>query len=366
MSSELVFVTGASGFLGAHVVYRLLEKGYRVRAAARGAKADTLKATYASAGYTSDRFDVVKITDIVHDQFPEALVGVDAIMHLASPLPGNATPEELLKVAVEGTLNVLIQGEKAGVRRLVVTSSIASVANPSGSFTDKDWNPITREAALTANNGFITYQASKKYAELALWEWADRHPHVEVITLNPTFFYGPFAPHSTHPAPGDYTGISTNLLLYNFLFADGVFPMRTRYIDVRDVAEAHIRALSSPPSSEVCFPFAPFLLINAERKVGRKRLIFSAPTGWPFQQTVDYIAAQRPQLTHRLIRKTPEPQEFDVLPLDWARLEQVLGMKKGEDFTSTEATTLDTIDALVALEEEWVGKGWEIKTPPAF
>ncbi|KAJ7048879.1 hypothetical protein C8F01DRAFT_1379330 [Mycena amicta] len=350
MSSELVFVTGASGFLGAHVVYRLLEKGYRVRAAARGAKADTLKATYAKAGYSSDRFDVVKITDIVHDQFPEALVGVDAIMHLASPLPGNATPEELLKVAVEGTLNVLIQGEKAGVRRLVVTSSIASVANPSGSFTDKDWNPITREAALTANNGFVTYQASKKYAELALWEWADRHPHVEVTTLNPTFFYGPFAPHSTHPAPGDFTGISTNLLLYNLLFADGVLPLRTRYIDVRDVAEAHIRALNSPPTSEV----------------GRKRLIFSAPTGWPIQQTVEYIAAQRPQLKHRLIRKTPEPQEFDVLPLDWERLEQVLGMKKGEDFTSTEKTTLDTIDALVALEEEWVGKGWEIKTPPAF
>ncbi|KAJ7435151.1 hypothetical protein FB451DRAFT_990883, partial [Mycena latifolia] len=77
-----VKVTGASGFLGSHVVLQLLEKGYRVRAAARGAKADHLKSSYASYG---DRFEVVKITDISHDQFPEALVGVDAVIHTASP-----------------------------------------------------------------------------------------------------------------------------------------------------------------------------------------------------------------------------------------------------------------------------------------
>ncbi|KAF7297522.1 Epimerase domain-containing protein [Mycena indigotica] len=346
---ELVFVTGASGFLGAHVVHKLLEKGYRVRAAARGAKADQLKANYANAGYDTDRFDVVKITDIVHDQFPEALAGVHAIFHLASPLPGNLPVEEMLKIAVEGTLNVVVQGGKAGVRHVVVTSSIASVANPSNSFTDKDWNPVTREQALAANQGFLSYQASKKLAELALWEWAEQNPQVEVTTLNPTFFYGPFAPNSIHPAPGDFTGISTNILLYNLLFPNGVFPPRTRYIDVRDVAAGHVRALNGAPTAEV----------------GRKRLIFSSPTGWPLQQTVDYIISNRPHLKDRLITKTPAKEPWDVLPLDWTRLEQVLGMKK-DDFTSTEATTLDTIDALVELEKEWVSQGWEKKTPPSF
>ena len=65
--------------------------------AARGAKADLLKASYAGYG---DRFEVVKIADIVHDQFPDAFVGVSAVMHLASPLPGRVPPAEILKVCV--------------------------------------------------------------------------------------------------------------------------------------------------------------------------------------------------------------------------------------------------------------------------
>nr|GAT55158.1 predicted protein [Mycena chlorophos] len=351
MSSSLtVFVTGASGFLGAHIVYKLLQRGHRVRAAARGAKADALQATYAAAGYDSDRFSVVKIADIVGDTFADALVGVDAILHLASPLPGNAPAEKMIQTAIDGTLNVVIQGEKAGVRRVVVTSSIASVANPSNSFTDKDWNPVTHEAALAANNNFLTYQASKKFAELALWEWAEKHPHVEVTTLNPTFFYGPLAPHAARPAPGDMTGLSTNILLYNLLFKDGNFPSRTRYVDVRDVAEGHIRAIDSPPTAEV----------------GRKRIVFSSPTGWSFEETLAFLAKERPALASRFIEKTPEPQPFHVLTLDWDRVETVLGLKKS-DFHSTEATTLDTFDALLEIEEDWVAKGWELpKSPGGF
>ncbi|KAJ7757988.1 hypothetical protein B0H16DRAFT_1370677 [Mycena metata] len=340
---ELIFVTGASGFLGSHVVSQLLEKGYRVRAAARGAKADHLKSSHARYG---DRFEVVKITDISHDQFPEALVGVDAIIHLASPLPGRAEPKALLAAAVEGTLNVIVQGEKAGVKRFVVTSSIATVTNPQESYTDKDWNPITREFALTGGNPMATYAASKKFAELALWEWADRHPHVEVTTLNPPFFYGPFTP--DFPVP-DLSAISTDLQIYNLLFKDGVFSSKTRYIDVRDVAQAHVHALKSRPTAEV----------------GRKRIILSSPTGWPFRQTVDFIAAQRPALKERLITATPQGLPFDVLPMDFGRVEEVLGMKTS-DFHSTEQTTLDTVDALVEVESQWRSAGHPINTPPSF
>ncbi|KAJ6489716.1 hypothetical protein DFH09DRAFT_1053861 [Mycena vulgaris] len=343
--SELIFVTGASGFLGSHVVLQLLEKGYRVRAAARGAKADHLKSSYASYG---DRFETVKITDIAHDQFPEALVGVDAVIHLASPLPGRAEPAALLAAAVEGTLNVIVQGEKAGVRRMVVTSSIATVMNPQESHTDQDWNPVTKEIALTSGNEMLTYAASKKFAELALWEWADRHPHVEVTTLNPPFFYGPFTSHFPIPAP-DFGVLSTDLLLYNLLFPDGVFPSKTRHIDVRDVAQAHVRALNGRPTAEV----------------GRKRIILSSPYGWPFQQTLDFIAEQRPELKDRLIKATPVKQPFDALPMDFGRVEKVLGMKIS-DFHTAEQTTLDTIDALVSVEDQWRSAGHAIKTPPTF
>ncbi|KAJ7224672.1 hypothetical protein GGX14DRAFT_548978 [Mycena pura] len=334
-SSELIFVTGASGFLGSHVVLQLLENGYRVRAAARGAKADLLKASYAGYG---DRFEVVKIADIVHDQFPDAFVGVSAVMHLASPLPGRVPPAEILKAAVDGTLNVIVQGEKAGVRRMVVTSSIASVKNPQESFTDKggfppprmllstyqpapDWNPITREFALTGGSDWATYAASKKFAELALWEWADQHPHVDVTTLNPTYFYGPFTP--LFPVP-DASVLSTDLHVYNLLFPDGVFPAETRYVDVRDAAQAHVRALSAPPTAAV----------------GRKRIA-------------------------RLITAAPKALPADVLPMDFGRVEEVLGMKIA-DFHTTEQTTLDTVDALIAVEEQWRKDGQPIKTPPPY
>ncbi|KAJ6517143.1 hypothetical protein DFH09DRAFT_1195522 [Mycena vulgaris] len=343
--AELIFVTGASGFLGSHVVFQLLEKGYRVRAAARGAKADSLKTFYSSYG---DRFQTVKITDISRDQFPEALVSVDAVIHLASPLPGQLEPAALLATAVQGTLNIIVQAEKAGVRRMVVTSSIASVMNPQQSFTDQDWNPITKEVALKGDNEMDTYAASKKFAEIALWEWADKHPHVEITTLNPPFFYGPFTPHFPIPTP-EFGVISTDLMVYNYLFPDGVFPSATVYIDVRDVAQAHVRALSSRPTAEV----------------GRKRLVIASPHGWPFKQTIDFIAEQRPALKSRLITATPASQHFNAIPLDFGRVEQVIGMKI-KDFHTVEETILDTIDALVEVEGQWQSAGFVIKTPPAY
>ncbi|KAJ6583486.1 hypothetical protein DFH09DRAFT_1360124 [Mycena vulgaris] len=340
--SELIFVTGASGFLGSHVVPQLLEKGYRVRAAARGAKVNHLKSTYASYG---NRFEAVEITDLSHGQFPEALVGVNAVIHLASPLAGRAEPAALLAAAVDGTLNVIVQAEKAGIKRMVVTCSIATVYNPDESYTDKDWNPITREFALTGGNEMATYAASKKFAEQALWEWADKHPHVDITTLNPPFFYGPVSLHFPIPVP-DFNALSTNVLVYNLLFPDGAFATSTHYIDVRDVAQAHVRALTSRPTAEV----------------GRKRVLFASPYGWPFQKTLDFIAAQRPALKGRLITATPAVQHFDALPIDFGRVEEVLGMKVS-DFHTIEQTTLDTVDSLVELENQWRSAGHKIEAP---
>ncbi|KAF7310188.1 Epimerase domain-containing protein [Mycena indigotica] len=346
-SPELIFVTGASGFLGAHVIHQLLEKGYHVRGTARGTKADDLQASYARYG---DRFQVVKIADIGHDQFPEVLKGVSAVLHLATPMPGKIGFEEQLKGAVDGTMNVVIQAEKAGIRKVVVTSSIAAVqmlpAVPGTSFTDKDWTPMTKEHAIASKNPVAVYVVSKKLSEQALWKWADKHPHVDVTTLNPTFFFGPLAPNFPVPPVPTMSTFSTNYMVYNLLFPKGVFPpMATTYIDVRDVAAAHVAALSSPPTS----------------KVGRKRVILSSPHGASVPQLLQLLAEKRPALKGRLtgvLTKT----ELDVLPLDWARVDAVLGLKKS-DFRTLEETFLQTVDELVQIEEGWKRAGHAIRKP---
>jgi nucleoside-diphosphate-sugar epimerase len=110
----------------------------RSSSAARGAKADTLRTIYASLGYGSDKFEAISISDIMNEQFPEAFKDVSAVIHSASPLPGRtATLDETLTAAVEGTLNVVRQAQQAGIKRIVVTSSISSVRSPTGTFTDK-------------------------------------------------------------------------------------------------------------------------------------------------------------------------------------------------------------------------------------
>ncbi|KAJ7062539.1 hypothetical protein C8F01DRAFT_1134502 [Mycena amicta] len=344
---ELVFVTGASGFLGSHVVLQLLEAGYRVRGVARGEKAEQLQAAYASFG---DAFEVVKIADIANDQFPEKLAGVDALLHLATPMPGRVGFEEQIQKAVDGTLNVVVQAEKAGVKKVVVTSSIATAKNmvTNEGNTDKDWNPMTKEYAIASGNAMAVYAVSKKLAEVALWEWADKHPHVDVTTLNPTFFFGPFTKYFPVPATPDMRTLnfSTNFLVYNLIFKDGAFPpMATTYIDIRDVATAHVRALSAPPTSQV----------------GRKRMIISSPTGWPVRTILEYIGEQRPALKERLMTAIP-PTACDVLPVDWKRLEAVLGLKEG-DFKSTEATYLETLDNILEIENGWRAAGHEIVRP---
>ncbi|KAF9501741.1 NAD(P)-binding protein [Pleurotus eryngii] len=346
MANERILVTGASGYLGSHIVQALVNSGYNVRATARPAKVADLQAAYDTTYNTngSNKAQVVATSDLVHGVFPEIFEGIDALIHVASPLPGKEEPEALIDVAVEATQNILRQAEKAGITRIVVTSSIASVwkASPDplalvldtgSSWTD--WNPTTKEVALKTGNPLVIYAASKTYAERAVWEFADAHPHVDITTLNPPFFYGPFAPTQSFPT-FDASALSTAGMLYRLLSPDGVYPPNAEHIDVRDVAKAHVLALKSPPTSVV----------------GRKRIIIASPHGLNFATLTDFLAEKRPALKDRLTKETPPKTDRYNVPLDFARVEQVLGLKKS-DFYDFEDTILDTIDQLLELEAGW-------------
>ncbi|KAF9016980.1 NAD(P)-binding protein [Hymenopellis radicata] len=321
-TSNLVFVTGGSGFLGAHILLQLLEAGYDVRAAARGVKVQDLERAHTKYGA---RLEVVDIPDIAVDQFPEALEGVSAVIHTASPLPTRNSPADMLKGAIEGTLNVVRQAERAGIKKIIVTSSRATLGL-NHNYTDQDWNPITPEQALHAE-GFSAYNAAKTLAERALWKFADEHPDMDVTTINPPFIYGPLTETFYLPEP-----------------RIGTYPRDPHYADVRDVARAHILALKAPS------------------EVGRKRFIFAAPHDLDFNYVRELIEMRRPHLESRWIRQDVPSYPSLHLPYSMERLEKVLGMKR-EDFTSLESTILDSVDSLVDLEMSWVKEGYHVEMP---
>lgn len=203
--------------------------------------------------------------------------------------------------------------------------------------TIKDWNPVTREFAINAGDNAATYAASKKFAELAVWEWAEAHPHVEVTTskstylqnilhntesstVNPPFLYGPFTANFPIPATPDFDALSTNLNIYNLITPGGKFPPRPGYADIRDVARAHVTALDSAPTSEI----------------GRKRVIFASPYDFNFKNAIELLREKRPQLKDRLITQVPPELPAYRYPVDFERIERVTGLKKGDFHTFEE------------------------------
>lgn len=114
-------------------------------------------------------------------------------------------------------------------------------------------------------------------------------------------------------------------------------------MDVRDLARAHVAALNSPSASVI----------------GRKRLIVASPYDFNYKDAIEYIAEQRPELKARLISDTSKAPEHANAPWDLSRLEEVTGVKS-ESFKTWHETILDTVDALLALEKEWVKKGFTL------
>ncbi|KAG6852694.1 hypothetical protein C0991_009840 [Blastosporella zonata] len=312
-----------------------------INSAARETRVADLTESYHKFG---DRFHAVAISDISTEQFPDAFKGVDAVVHAAASIPEKQSSEVVLSSAIDGTLNVIRQAEKAGIKKLVVTSSIVSVINPAGTFTDQDWYPTTKEEALKAT-GFDAYRAAKTLAEKELWAFGEAHPHLDITTLNPPYLYGPLAETFTVPT-GNYSALSTALYIYRFLTPDGEFMSSAGHADVRDIAHAHVLALTSPPTSAV----------------GRKRILIASPHHFHPKATIELIAESRPELKARLTKKTPPEYAYDRIPVDFKRIEEVLGMSK-DDFHTVEETMIETVNSLLALEQQWVAEGHEIRIP---
>ncbi|KAI0063492.1 NAD(P)-binding protein, partial [Artomyces pyxidatus] len=338
-------LTGASGFLGAHVLHQLLEKGYRVRASARSGKVNYVKEGSASYG---DQLEVVAVDELATGDLTEALKGVKAVVHVAAPLPSGQGPEVLVNGAVEGTLNVFRQGYAAGVRKFVVTNSIVTTFDPLNldtitQITDKTWNPSTREAALSGHYpaGFV-YAAAKTLAEKEVWAFADAHKDADITGLNPPLLGGPFAPSFRAPKP-DASALSTNSNFYRMVQAGGAYPPYPGWSDVRDVARAHVLALEAGPLAS-----------------GAHKRILLSGYWFDYGEAVEYILEKRPELKGR----TVDPAAAPKLPTGWvvdtSRAKEVLGLGQ-DDLKPWKDMVLEAVDAVLKLEKEWAAKGLKLE-----
>ena len=238
-----VLVTGGSGFIGSQLVAALLRDGQEVRATVRSrSREDSLREAVRRGGADDAGLEVVTAELTADEGWKDAMAGVEDVYHMASPIPFTQQPDdpdELIVPAREGALRVLRAARDAGARRVVLTSSFAAVGytpKPGAEFTEADWtDPDTP--------GLPPYQKSKVVAERAAWDlMAAEGGDTELVTVNPTATFGP----ALSPAVA-----STMQLIKAML--DGTMPVapRARFgiVDVRDVADLHMRAMATPQAA---------------------------------------------------------------------------------------------------------------------
>jgi nucleoside-diphosphate-sugar epimerase len=270
---QTVLVTGGSGFIGTHCILQLLAAGYQARATIRNLKRESdvramLKVGGADPGNNLSFF----AADLESDAgWAKAVAGCDFVFHVASPLPPSVPKheDELIVPAREGTLRVLRASRDAGVKRVVLTSSFAAIGYGhkvrETPFTEADW---------TDPNGddVAPYTKSKTLAERAAWDFLAREGGaLELSVVNPVGVFGPVL------GP-DY---SASILLVQKML-DGAMPGAPRLyfgaVDVRDVADLHLRAMTNPAASGERFlsVAGDFLTMLDTAKILKSRLGASA------------------------------------------------------------------------------------------
>jgi dihydroflavonol-4-reductase len=240
MSDETVLVTGGSGFVGTHCILKLLDAGYRVRTTVRSlSREPEVRRMLATAGADPGESLSFLAADLMSDDgWTQAAAGCNYALHVASPFPERQPKDEndLIVPAREGALRVLRAARDAGVRRLVLTSSFAAI----GYGTPPKDTPYT-EADWTDPTGHVSaYVKSKTFAERAAWDFIDREGgDLELAVVNPVGILGPVLGRN----------LSTSIELVRRLLSGSLPGLpKTSFglVDVRDVADLHLRAMVDP------------------------------------------------------------------------------------------------------------------------
>lgn len=240
MSNERVLVTGGTGFIAQHCIISLLNKGYQVRTTVRSlAREAVVRQQLKQGGVDAKENLTFVVADLMSDDgWAEAATGCTYVLHGASPTPSGeqVTEADWINPAIDGNLRVLRAARNAGVIRVVLTSAFGAigVGHPDDyrrPFNESDWSDVSGDV--------WPYQKSKTLSERAAWEFIEQEGrNLELSSVNPVAVLGPVL--------GDDYSHSTRIIKNMLEGGPGCPNVNSCFVDVRDVAELHLLAMTHP------------------------------------------------------------------------------------------------------------------------
>ncbi|KAJ7598477.1 hypothetical protein C8J56DRAFT_1020296 [Mycena floridula] len=335
-----ILVTGATGFLGSRVVSQLLEQNHTVRVVARHGDTARIRKIFPDA--SPDSLQVAEVDSLTSD-LSASMQDVVAVIHVASPayFKGEKA-KDILQGAYSGTLNIIETAIKNGVKKIVTTGSIVSlfdadlkVAFGTKPLNEHDFAAVTLDTiVLDDNNIALMYRQSKAITEKMIWDIAHKNPDVDFTVILPPVILGPYLPNYPLPVDPVHFGPIGSVIHQLITDPERKYPASpfSYFVDVRDVAKAHILALAAPPLAE-----------------GKDKRIIVLGKMFTWRETVDLIRERRPELADRLPPASVVPPGQTTAPLDLTLAKEILGL---ESYIPWEETMIATIDLRLRWEME--------------
>ena len=243
---EKVLVTGASGYIALHCITELLKNGYAVKGSLRSMSRENEVRESVKKEVADDNLEFCKLDLMSDDGWGSCASDCNYMIHLASPfIVGEPKNEnELIKPATEGTMRALNAAKKAGIKKVVLTSSIVAIAYGHNQkiCSSHDWTNTDKDVGA--------YNKSKTLAEKAAWNFIEHEGHpFQLAVINPALVIG--------PTLSDDLGVSNAAIEMVVTGKMPVaIPIQFGYVDVRDVASAHILAMQNDSSNGERFALA--------------------------------------------------------------------------------------------------------------